>query len=46
MKNYRSLATREVLAAGRSQVQQQKANPAGGGGIKTPDGRSFFANRR
>jgi hypothetical protein len=47
MKNYRGLASREVLVARRSQVQQQRANPpAAGGGIKTPDGRSFFANRR
>ena len=47
MKNYRALASREVLFARRSQVQQQRANPpAAAGGIKTPDRRSFFANRR
>ena len=46
MKNARTLPKREVLAARRSQLQQQQQSPAAGG-IRMPDGRSFLSiNRR
>ena len=43
MKNCRTLPAREVLAARRSALQQAKPT---GGGVRMPDGRSFFATNR
>ena len=47
IKNCRLLPARDVVEARRSAAEARAAKPAsGGGGIRTPDGRPFFATQR
>lgn len=46
MKNCRTLPSRQVLVARRSQQTGSQSMIAGGGGFRGPDGRPFLASRR
>jgi len=48
IKNFRLLSTRDVFEARMSQMKAGGggATPVGGGGMRTPDGRKFFATQR